>query len=167
MESERLAQGQTFALWGQGRDLEELEILSLDRFPLGTLLTIRETLPEGLLGGRQPSDHPQFALRNGDTGAYIPYGKLNNGREGEGPYRTGVYELYADVSGLKNPGDCTRPTQFCGGRAEVVWTRMICPWAREPGRRLCPGGLRRGGRANRPHLAARGAVINVSQCVPP
>ena len=168
VKSERLAQGQKFFLWGQSRNFERLEVLSLDRSPLGTLLTIRETLPEGYWEDDSLQTTPQFALRDGDTGAYIPYGKLNNGREGAGPYRTDVYELYGDVSGLKNLEIVPVRRNFAGGAPRVVVDADDLPVGQgnpDGGYVLtdCAVGDGRIVLTWRPE----GAVINVSQCVPP
>ena len=75
-----------------------MEAISLNRSPLGTLLRLRWA--EEDTGAREWYD---FVLRDGDTGAYIPYDQvvINHYWDPEG-YVDSVYELYGDVSGLRN-----------------------------------------------------------------
>lgn len=165
---ERLAQGQMFALWGQSRTFEQLEILSLDRSPLGTLLTIRETLPEGYWEKDSLQHAPQFALRDADTGEFIPYGTPNNGREGAGPYRTDVYELYGDVENLKTLELVPVRRNFKGGVPRIIAGVDDLPVGQDnpDGGYVLTDCTAEDGRVVltwRPE----GAVINLSQCVPP
>lgn len=86
----------TFTAVLQGQDVR-VEVLSLDRSPLGNLLTLRqEQMGSASLG-------VDFALRDADTGKYIPYAEVNVNHywDPEG-YTDNVYELFGDVSDLKN-----------------------------------------------------------------
>lgn len=91
----------------------QVEAVSFDRSPLGAQLTLRsEELNWGLSG--------EFALRDADTGEYIPYAEVvtNHSFDPEG-YFDKVYELYGDVRDLKNlelipvrqTGDSVAPRQ--------------------------------------------------------
>lgn len=75
----------------------QVQVRSLDRSPLGTLLKLR--WPET---DTSASDWYDFVLRDGETGAYIPYDEVvvNHYWDPEG-YVESVYELYGDVSELK------------------------------------------------------------------
>ena len=81
-----------------GGEPVQVEAISLNRSPLGTLLRLRWA--EEDTGAREWYD---FVLRDGDTGAYIPYDQvvINHYWDPEG-YVDSVYELYGDVSGLRN-----------------------------------------------------------------
>lgn len=83
---------------GEDEKSHQMEAVSLDLSPLGNVLLLRETIPAnedyGLWGSFQ------FALRDGDTGEYIPYGiSADEWNRAEG-ISTTVYELYGDLSGL-------------------------------------------------------------------
>ena len=80
-----------------GGELVQVEAVSLSRSPLGTLLRLRWA--EEDTDAREWYD---FAMRDGDTGTYIPYDQvvINHYWDPEG-YVDSVYELYGDVSGLK------------------------------------------------------------------
>ncbi|WP_130868761.1 DUF4179 domain-containing protein [Intestinimonas massiliensis (ex Afouda et al. 2020)] len=80
-----------------GGEPVQVEAVSLNRSPLGTLFRLRWA--EEDTGAREWYD---FVLRDGDTGTYIPYDQvvINHYWDPEG-YVDSVYELYGDVSGLK------------------------------------------------------------------
>lgn len=80
-----------------GGEPVQVEAVSLKRSPLGTLLRLRWAEAES-----SEKDWYDFALRDGDTGAYIPYDQvvINHYWDPEG-YVDSVYELYGDVRGLK------------------------------------------------------------------
>lgn len=93
---ESFAPGVSFAARLQGETVA-VQALCLERSPLGTLLTLRhERMDNEGLG-------MEFALRDADTGAYIPFAEVftSHYKDPEG-YRDNVYELFGDVSGLKN-----------------------------------------------------------------
>lgn len=75
----------------------QVEAVSLNRSPLGTLLRLRWAEED-----TSEKDWFDFVLRDGDTGTYIPYDQvvINHYWDPEG-YVDSVYELYGDVSGLK------------------------------------------------------------------
>lgn len=79
------------------------EVGTLSRSPLGTILTLSERVVSG-----------GFALRDGDTGAYIPYSAVCDVMEEE---RT-LYELYGDTSGLRTLE--VVPIQYDGKSSSVT-----------------------------------------------
>lgn len=81
----------------QGKPVQ-VEAVSLNRSPLGTLLRLRWAEKD-----TNASEWYDFVLRDADTGRYIPYDQvvINHYWDAEG-YVDSVYELYGDVSGLKN-----------------------------------------------------------------
>lgn len=85
-----------FSLRLQGESTQ-VEAVALDRSPQGTLLTLRRAT-EGTDGCGV-----NFVLRDGDTGAYIPYAEVitSHQTDPEG-YVDSVYELFGDVSGLRS-----------------------------------------------------------------
>ena len=80
-----------------GGEPVQVEAVSLRRSPLGTLLRLRWAEEDS-----SEKDWYDFVLRDGDTGAYIPYDQvvINHYWDPEG-YVDSVYELYGDVRGLK------------------------------------------------------------------
>lgn len=80
-----------------GGEPVQVEAVSLKRSPLGTLLRLRWSEEDS-----SEKNWYDFALRDGDTGAYIPYDQvvINHYWDPEG-YVDSVYELYGDVRGLK------------------------------------------------------------------
>lgn len=73
-----------------------VEVIALDHSPLGTFLTLRE---KTLSNYRSL----EFALRDADTGTYIPYLEIMVSHVGDPEgYRDNIFELMGDVSGLKN-----------------------------------------------------------------
>lgn len=87
----------TFSMYLGGKAME-IEVNSLSCSPLGNLLTLRyEKDPNNGLGL-----DGSFALRNKDTGAYIPFARIwtMRGSDSAG-METDTYELFGDVNGLE------------------------------------------------------------------
>lgn len=79
-----------------GGQLAQLEVVSLERSALGTLLTIRGEDP--LLD----TGSIDFVLRDGDTGAYLPFAEVFTSHQTDpAGYHDNTYELFGDVSNLK------------------------------------------------------------------
>ena len=101
LESERFEPGVQFTMQNY-----QVEVLSLERSPLGALLTLREELPGSFV--YEWYQGVDFALRNADTGEYIRYGRpdivdsLPIYRDEELKTQVIIFELYGDVSDLKN-----------------------------------------------------------------
>lgn len=76
----------------------EARVVSFDRSPLGNQLTLRLARQGNIHGLRT-----EYALRDADTGDYIPYAEIVTAHalDPEGCYDV-VYELYGDVRDLKN-----------------------------------------------------------------
>lgn len=102
IQSDRFAPGVTFQARSYSQPVQ-LEVVSLSRSPLGTLLTIRGE--ESYSNGHRLFDTYglDFVLRDRDTGAYIPYAEVvtSHQTDPEG-YWDNTYELFGDVSGLRN-----------------------------------------------------------------
>ena len=74
----------------------EARVVSFDRSPLGNQLVVR--IPRKISGMSA-----EYALRDADTGEYIPYAEIVTAHvfDPEGCYDV-VYELYGDIHNLKN-----------------------------------------------------------------
>ena len=94
--NERFELGVPFQALAGGQPAQ-LEVVSLERSELGTLLTIRG---EDALFDTYSID---FVLRDGDTGACIPYAEVVTSHQADPEgYHDNTYELFGDVSGLEN-----------------------------------------------------------------
>ena len=95
-KSQRFDLDGSFEVWIHD-GMREVEVLSLTRSPMGTLLKLRYARGTGTGLG------PEFILRDADTGANIPYAPVHTSHwnDPEG-YEEQLYELFGDVSKLKN-----------------------------------------------------------------
>lgn len=113
----------TFSMY-QGGKAMEIEVYSLSCSPLGNLLTLRyEKDPNNALGL-----DGSFALRNKDTGAYIPFARIwtMRGSDSAG-METDTYELFGNVNGLEALE--LVPVWYSGGpatRTTVPLTALPC-----------------------------------------
>lgn len=97
IQSERFDSDVTFTAMIQGQDVQ-VDVISLERSPLGALLTLCREKVEG-----HDAFGADFVLRDGDSGTYIPFSEVwvNHHWDPEG-YCVDIYELFGDVSMLKN-----------------------------------------------------------------
>lgn len=135
--SERFELGVPFQARASGQ-LTQLEVVSLERSALGTLLTIRG---EDTLFDTYSID---FVLRDGDTGAYIPFAEVatSHQTDPEG-YHDNTYELFGDVSGLEKleliP---TRRTGSVSPQKRVSLSELPCSDSGNPAGGYAPASYR-------------------------
>lgn len=96
IQGEHFAPGASFPVMLQGQTVQ-VEVAAVDRSPLGTLLTLYREKVKG-----NDAFGPEFALRDADTGAWIPCAEVVTSHYGEPEgYTYDTYELFGDVTGLK------------------------------------------------------------------
>ena len=137
IQSQRFEPGVSFRANVKGR-LTHLEVVSLERSELGALLTIRG---EDMFFDTYSLD---FVLRDGDTGAYIPFAEVVTSHQTDpAGCHDNTYELFGDVSGLRNleliP---TRRTGAVSPRKQVALSELPCLDSGNPAGGYAPASYR-------------------------